>query len=294
MTTIALPKIAAAEARTKGILSALVGTLLISFDSVFVRLSGTDGVNTVFLFGLFTVISMSVMLQISDQRGVVGTLKEDGWPVVISGLLMFDSACCFILSIKFTAVANTVIIMASRPVLTAIFSWLFLKETADKSLWLAIIMVVGGIAVVISGSLESVNLFGDSLALLCVIFLALNGTYQRHYTKMSRIAVVGIAGVWLAAVLLPFADVASLTPGTWLIMAAMGLLSAPFGRVLTGVSTRYILAAEAAMISMSMSVFSTSWAFLLFNEIPPAATLAGGSLILGAISSYIFLKLRRA
>jgi drug/metabolite transporter (DMT)-like permease len=293
MTTIVLQKITAAGERTKGILAALLGTLLISFDSVFVRLSGTNGVNTVFLFGLFTVISMAVMLQATDRRGIVGTLKEGGWPVVISGLLMFGSASCFILSIKYTAVANTVIIMASRPILTALFSWIFLKEAAEKSLWLAMVIVTGGIAVVISGSLESVNLLGDSLAVLCVVFLALNGTLQRHDKKMSRTAVVGIAGVCLAGALLPFADVASFTPTTWLIMAAMGLLSAPFGRVLTGVATRYILAAEAAMISMSMAVFSTLWAFVLFHEIPPLATLAGGGLILGSIALYILFKLKQ-
>jgi drug/metabolite transporter (DMT)-like permease len=110
---------------------------------------------------------------------------------------------------------------------------------------------------------------------------------------MSRTAVVGIAGVCLAGALLPFADVASFTPTTWLIMAAMGLLSAPFGRVLTGVATRYILAAEAAMISMSMAVFSTLWAFVLFHEIPPLATLAGGGLILGSIALYILFKLKQ-
>nr|WP_320049400.1 DMT family transporter [uncultured Desulfuromonas sp.] len=293
MTTAILKKIAMGDARSKGILAALLGTLLISFDSVFVRLSGTNGVNTVFLFGFFTVISMSAMLQATDQRGIVGTLKEDGWPVVVSGLLMFGSASCFILSIKYTAVANTVIVMASRPVLTAIFSWIFLKETADKALWLAIALVVGGIAVVITGSLESVHLLGDALALVCVMFLAANGTLQRKYKKMSRTAVVGIAGVALAGALLPFTDIASFTPTTWLIMAAMGLLSAPFGRVLTGVATRYILAAEAAMISMSMSVFSTLWAFVLFHEIPPLTTLAGGGLILGSISAYILLKVRQ-
>ena len=293
MTTAILKRFAWQDARSKGVITALTGTLLISFDSVFVRLSGTDGVNTVFLFGLFTVISMTILIQTTDPRGIVGTVRDDGWPVVLSGLLMFGSASCFILSIKYTAVANTVIIMASRPVLTAIFSWLLLREAAGKALWLAMTMVACGIAVVISGSLQSVNLLGDSLALLCVVFLALNGTLQRKYKKMSRTAVVAIAGFSLAVALLPFADIVSFTPATWLIMAAMGLLSAPFGRVLTGVATRYILAAEAAMISMSMSVFSTLWAFVLFNEVPPLATLVGGGLILGSISTYILVKLRR-
>ena len=294
MATVLLQKISAGDARTRGILAALMGALLVSFDPVFVRLSGTRGVNTVFLFGLFTLISMSLIIQTTDRRGVIGTLKEDGWPVVLSGLLMFGSATTFILSIKYTAIANTVMIIGSRPVLTAIFSWLWLKEKAGLALWLAISMVICGIAIVVSGSLESVNILGDSLALLCVTFLAMNGAFQRKYKSMSRPAVVGMAGFFLAAGMIFFADIGSFTLRTWLIMGAMGLLSAPIGRVLNAVSVRYILAAESAMITMSVSVFSTFWAILFFNEIPPQTTLAGGGVILGSILTYVLIKLRQS
>lgn len=293
MNTLSIKTIIPEDARTKGIAAALAGTLLISFDSVFIRLSGTGGVNTAFLFGLFTMISMTLILRTTDRRGVTGALKEGGWPVAVSGLLMFGSATAFILSIKHTAIANTVVIIGSRPVLTAIFSWIFLREKADKALWLAIFTVMCGIGVVVSGSLKSVNLMGDSLALLAVVFLALNGTLQRKYREMSRTAVVGTAGFFLAVVMFFFADIRSFTPATWLIMGCMGLASAPVGRVLNAVSTRYILAAEAAMFTLSLSVFSTLWAYLLFNEAPPAATLVGGGIILGTICAYILFTLKQ-
>ena len=59
MNTAIIKSLFPKEARIKGIFAALGGTVLISFDSVFVRLSGTGGVNTAFLFGLFTMISIS-------------------------------------------------------------------------------------------------------------------------------------------------------------------------------------------------------------------------------------------
>lgn len=294
MATVLGQRFILQDAHAKGVLTALLGSLLISFDPVFVRLSGTRGVNTVFLFGLFTVIAMAFLLQASDRRGVIGTLKEDGWPTVVSGLIMFGSVTCFILSVKYTAIANTAMILGSRPVLTAIFSRFFLKEKAGTALWLAIFVVICGIAVVVSGSLESVNILGDSLALLCVTLLALNGTFQRKYKKMSRTAVVGMAGFFLTAVMIFFADIGGFTLRTWLIMTAMGLLSAPIGRVLSGVSTRYILAAESAMLTMSGSVFSTIWAVLFFGEIPPATTVVGGGIILGSIFAYILARMRQS
>jgi drug/metabolite transporter (DMT)-like permease len=293
MLTVLLKQFIPQDPRTKGMLAALTGALLVSFDSVFVRLSGTGGVNTTFLFGFFTMISMSAIIQTTDQRGVSGALREGGWPLIFSALLMFGSASTFILSIKHTTIANSAIIIGSRPVLTAIFSWYFLRESAGKTLWLAMLAVAGGIAIVVSGSLESVNILGDSLAILAVISLGLNGTLQRKYKKVSRMAIVGMAGFFLAMVMFFFADIASFTPTTWLIMAAMGLASAPLGRVLNAVSTRYILAAEAAMIGLSFSVFATLWAFLLFGEVPPPTTLAGGAAILGTIFLYILVTLKQ-
>ena len=63
----------------KGRLAALGGGLLLSFDSVFIRLSGVGGVDTAFLFGLFSAISMALLIQITDPRGLVRTLVESGW-----------------------------------------------------------------------------------------------------------------------------------------------------------------------------------------------------------------------
>ena len=66
-----------------------------------------------------------MIVQAIDERGLVRTIKENGWPSALSGFLMLGSASAFILSIKHAAVANTVIIMGCQPVLMAILSWFF-------------------------------------------------------------------------------------------------------------------------------------------------------------------------
>jgi drug/metabolite transporter (DMT)-like permease len=275
------------DKRIIGFASGLAGSVLISFDSIYIRLSGTGGVNTVFLFGLFAMISMFSLVQMTDERRLAGTLREDGWPLVLSGLLMLGSATTFILSIKHTIVANTVIIMGGRPVVTALFSWFFLKEKANRNLIIAIGVLLAGFSVVMSGSAGSGHLLGDFYAFLTVVFLGLNGTLQRHYKKISRSAVVGMAGFFMAVVMFYFADIASFTWKTWVVMGIMGLTTAPAGRVLNAVSTRYILAAESAMMTLSVSVFAPIWAILLFGERPSFTTLAGGVLIIGTIFVYI-------
>ncbi|MEH0023118.1 MAG: DMT family transporter [Desulfobacter sp.] len=275
------------DGRNRGILAALAGNLLISFDAVFIRLSGTGGCNTAFLFGLYTAVSMSVFIRFTAPKGVAGTLQQGGKPLVLLGLLMLGSASAFVLSIKHTAVANTVIIMSSQPVLTAVLSWILLKEKTSGKLWAAIAAVICGIAVVVSGSLASGSLLGDGLALFTVACLSLSATLLRKYKEISRPAVVGTGGFFLAIAMFFPADPGSFTLNTWLIMAVMGLFTAPLGRVMNAMSTRYIPAAEMAMITLIIAVFAPLWSFLLFKEQPPAATLAGGAVILGSILTYL-------
>lgn len=282
------------DIRSKGIISAFLGTLLISFDPVFVRFSGTGGFNTAFLFGLFTAISMSVMIQSTDKRGLMGTLKASGWPVLFSGLLMLGSASSFILSIKNTAVSNTVVIMASAPVMTAVFSRLFLQEKTRRTTWIAISVVFAGILVVVNGSLQAGNLFGDLMALSAVTFVSANQTLLRKFKDVSRLASVGMGGFFLALVMLFLAEPSTFSTNTWLVMAMMGLLSAPFGRVLNQTATRYILVPEVAMIALINTVFAPLWAFSFFGEKPALNTVAGGGIILMTILIYISINIQRS
>ncbi|OIQ49923.1 EamA-like transporter family protein [Pseudodesulfovibrio hydrargyri] len=293
MTIAQLKAFIPEEARAKGTMAAILGGILLSFDPIFVRLSGVGGYETAFLFGLFSALSMGTLIQATDARGLVGTVRESGWPAVVSGLIMLGSASMFVLSIKHTSVANTMMILSGRPVLTAAAAWLILRERTSGKLWLAIGGVVCGMAVVVSGSLRSGNVHGDGLALAGVICLALNGVMWRHFRAMSRMLVVGFGGLFLAVIMFFLTDVTAIPARTWLVMACMGLLSAPAGRVLNAVSSRYIPAAEMATYALISPVLAPIWVFLLFREQPPAATLAGGGLILAAIAAYIAATARR-
>lgn len=110
------------NSRTKGFLIAMLGAGLMSLDPIFIRFAGVSGFDTAFLFGLFTAISMSIVLQVSDKRGAVQAIKESGWPLFISGVLMVGSASGLVFSIKMTSIANTFLILSVTPAVAAVFS----------------------------------------------------------------------------------------------------------------------------------------------------------------------------
>lgn len=288
MGTIAKP-----NTHTKGMLIALLGSFLMSLDPVFIRVSGVSGFDTSFLFGLFSCISMAAFVEWKEDNGLIGTVKNCGWPAVISGLLMLGSAACLILSVKYTSIANTFIILSSAPAISAVLSWVILKEVTQRATVLAIISIMIGIAVVVSGSLTSTNLIGDGLALCAAIFSSLNNILLRKYQHINRMVSVGFGGFFLALVMFFLASPTEYDVNTWVVMGVMGLLTAPFSRVLLQVSTRYITATEVSIVGMTITVLAPIWAFVFFSEVPQVNTLLGGTIILISVLLYTYSKSRK-
>lgn len=289
MNAISLP-LNTLTPRIMGFVVALLGALLMSLDPIFIRYAGVSGFDTAFLFGLFTAISMPIMLQSTDQRGLITAVKVSGWPLLLTGLLMLVSSSALVFSIKMTSITNTFVILSATPALAAIFGWLLLRETTNQSTVITILLVMTGITIVVSGSAESGNWRGDTLAVLSVTCLALMFTLLRKYQNVSRVASVSLGGLLLAIVMFFFATPSEYSVNTWIIMGLMGLFTAPIGRVLSMTATRYISAAEVSMTLMIETVLAATWGFLFFNEIPPLESLFGGAIILLAISTYVFIS----
>ena len=292
MTTLSMPKQANNKTRTIGFTFALLGAVLMSFDPIFIRYAGVSGFDTAFLFGLFSAISMPILLKINDKRGIRKAVKESGWPLLAAGVLMLGSASGLVFSIKMTSIANTFVILSAAPAVAAIFSWLILRETTNSSTLVAIAAVMVGITIVVSGSFATGNWMGDALAVFSVICLSLMFTLLRKYQATSRLASVGLGGLLLALVMFFFATPSAYSMETWLIMALMGLFSAPLGRVLSMVATRHITAPEVSMTLMLEAVLAPLWAFIFFREIPVAASLIGGAIILTTIFFYTLFSMK--
>ncbi|PMG88345.1 hypothetical protein BCS96_04980 [Vibrio breoganii] len=292
MTLSTFQNLTVKNSRAAGFLIAILGAALMSIDPIFIRLSGVSGYDTAFLFGLFSAISMPLLLKVTDKRGAVEAVKQSGRPLLFAGILMLGSATGLVLSIKNTSIANTFVILSASPAIAAIFSWLLLREKASRSTIIAIIAVMLGIGIVVSGSIGSGNLLGDALAMFSVICLSLMFTLLRKYQEVSRLASVALGGLLLAIVMSFLAEPSSYSLNTWLIMAAMGLLTAPLGRVFSMVATRHITAAEVSMTLMLETVLAPIWGYLVFSEIPASTSILGGVVILITILAYTFSELK--
>ncbi|MEM7321605.1 MAG: EamA family transporter [Actinomycetota bacterium] len=269
--------------RSVGVALAFFGMLVISTDSLITRAADAGGWTVAFWYGVFTTPAMVAYLFATERGRPMAAIRRSGPMVLASGLLQMASTTAFILAIKNTSVANVVVIIAAAPLVTAVLAWLLLGERTSRRAWVAIGVAMVGILLVVSGSIGGGGLTGDLLAVLAIASFGLNLTIWRNRPEMSRTLVMAIAGAASALVTAPLADIFGHRTQTYLLLALMGLVFGPLGRIALASATRYLPAAEVSLFTPIETVAASIWAWLFFQEVPADRTLVGGAVILAAV-----------
>lgn len=264
-------------------LLAFFGMLFISTDSLITRAADADGWTVAFWYGVFTTPAMVAYLVVSERGRPMDAVRRSGRLVVVSGTLQMVSTTAFILAIKNTSVANVVVIIAAAPLVTAVLAWHLLSERTTGRAVFAIVMAMSGILLVVSGSFGGGGLTGDLLAMVAITTFGFNLIIWRKRPEMSRTLVMAIGGAVAAILAAPLAEVFGHSTKTYLLLALMGLVLGPIGRIWLASATRFLPAAEVSLFTPVETIAASLWAWMFFSEVPPGRTLIGGAIILVAV-----------
>ena len=157
---------------TKGLLITIAGVLLISPDSLLIRLIGMDIWSTSAWRGGLQAIGLGAMLLIVYRERLPKVFWSIGWTGLLIAVITAVTNCAFVAGIKFTSVANALVILASTPFHAAVMSRVFLGEKIALRTWVAICIGLGGIAIIVWDGIGGGSTFGDAMALLAAILLA--------------------------------------------------------------------------------------------------------------------------
>ncbi len=276
--------------RRRGQLLAFCGVLVLSVDSLLVRLAHTDGWTILFWRGLFMLLSLTAAAWLRDRsRGLTGLKEPLTWLV---GLLFTLSTASFVLSVMLTRVANTVVLISAGPLFAALFSRWFLRETVAPRTWLAILVATGGVVAVCFQSLAGGGLVGDLLALGNALLMGASMTILRRHQNLSRTLMLAVSGALLALLAWPFAEPLVPDGRGLLVLAVMGLVQMPLALVLLTDATRYLPAAEVSLFLLLETVLASLLAWMFLGEAVLPATLVGGLLIVGTLALHALVSLR--
>jgi drug/metabolite transporter (DMT)-like permease len=280
------------QERLKGMAIVGVGVLLISFDGLLIRLAQTNSWNVVFWRGLFTFISLGLVLTVSRGGRWLNTFRHGGWPAFVSAFLFGTGGAFFVTSVMFTKVANTVVIISSAPLFAALFTWMFRIDSVPLRTWLAIVTALCGVGIVFFGSLGGGGLLGDAIAVLAACNAGGNLTLLRHNAVLERMPLVCVGGLVMAAMAWPLAEPLSLGGQSYVVLGIMGLVQMPAALFLIAQSTRYLPSPEVSLFLLVETLLSTIWVWVFLGEDPPGLTLVGGVVIVTTLIFHSWLSLR--
>jgi len=210
-------------------------------------------------------------------------IRAAGIPGLVSGLMWALMFTAFLFALSLTTTANTLVVMAVSPLLTAIFAWMFLKDPLPARTWIAAGAAAVGIAWMFSASLEK-HYLGMAVAFLIPVAAAINVVVLRaSAARLNLVPAVMLGGALSCLIALPFALPFSSTPRDLVLLAFLGLFQLGLPCMLLVLASRALTAPEIALLGLLEVVLGPLWAWLGAGEEPARSTLLGGAVVIAAL-----------
>ena len=277
----------------KGMLIAFTAIMFITPDSLLIRLSNINSWNLIFYRGLIPFLVVFLGLLIIYKSKLLKEIISNGWHGFFYACTFTVTNIFFVISIENTNVANTLIMIALAPMLSAIISFFFLKENPDKKTWIAIIITTLSVIYIFYDSLDAGDFLGNFLGLVCAMGLAVGAVIIRSAKKISLVPSAMIGKLIVTLIALLFVDQLKLKDGDIIIVPLMCIMCVAIPFVLVTLAPRYITAAEVNLFFLLETILGPLWVWFVIKEQPSFETIVGGSVIVITIGIHSILALKK-
>ncbi len=279
--------------QTKGMLFGIFGVLFIAPDSLFIRLISADVYTIIFWRSFISGTLILFGLLVYHRSNIIAVFRGIGRNALWYGFFLAISGPMFALSVNLTAVSNTVFIVATMPVFSAISSWFLIGERISRRMVWTICFALFGIGIIAFGSAhdEATSLLGDLFAVGCAASFGVGLTFARRSKSSSMIPVTPFALIISSFFFLPFA-----TPFVFngidapLVMGHNILIA--ISTCFIALSPRYITSAEVALLILGESILAPILVWYVIGEFPGEWALIGGTVVLATLCVSNLLALR--
>ncbi len=278
----------------KGSLLAFVAVLFITPDSLFIRLSNVDTWGLVFYRGIIPFFTVFLGMILIYKLNFFKILFDSGYHGIIYVITFSITNITFVVSIQNTNVANTLVMIATAPLLSAILGAIFLKEPPDKKTWISIIITFFAILYIFFDSLKMGNFYGDILGFITAIGLAVGAITIRSAKSKNLVPAAVVGKLFVASFALLFIESFVLQDKDLLIIPLMCILCVAIPFVLVTIAPRFITAAEVNLFFLLETIIGPIWVWMIIKEQPSIETLFGGIVIIITIAIHSFLKLKNS
>ena len=278
----------------KGSLLAFIAVMFITPDSLLIRLSNVDTWSLVFYRGAIPFFSVFIVMLLIYKLNFFKILFSSGYHGLIYIITFSITNITFVVSIQNTNVANTLVMVALAPMLSAILGAIFLKEIPGKKTWIAIGVTFMAAVYIFYDSLQIGNIYGDLLGFVAALGLAIGAVTIRSAKKKNLVPAAVVGKMLVAIFAMFFIETYVLLESDLIIVPLMCIICVAIPFVLVTIAPRFIPAEEVNLFFLLETIIGPFWVWMVIKEQPSIETIQGGLVIILTIAIHSFLKLRKS
>jgi len=273
-------------------LAVIMGVTAVSFAAIFIRLCQAPPLAVAFYrMALAAAVLVPVMVGRRGWSQLTGLSRPLLMQALLAGLFLGLHMGTWVTSLYYTSVASSMILVSTQSIFAVLLSHFAIKERVSRTVLVAVTIALLGSVIIGGGDLQvgRQSLIGDGLALmggfLAAAYMVTGRMVRRELPLLPYVFLVYSS----AAVLLGIGCLVSGTQmwgypeGTFLWLILLALVPTHLGHTLFNWALRYLPAYVISISLLGEPVGSTTLAYFVFGEAPPALTFAGGALVLAGV-----------
>jgi drug/metabolite transporter (DMT)-like permease len=273
----------------------LVACAALSWSSagIFTRIIPTDLMAMLFWRGLFSGSAVLLFFFATEGRKAFEILASLRGPSLAVAGLSALGMITGIGSLRYTSVADALVIYATVPFVTAGLAYLFIGERPSRSTLIASGVALAGVTIMLVGSPWGGGMYGKFLAALMSLSMACFTIVMRRHREVPMLPAMG-ASAWLCSFFcFWFATSLQVSVHDLTLIAMFGVLQNALGLIFYTYGSRKVPAAEATLVAALEVPLTPFWVLVFLNEVPAVATLIGGAVVLVALFTHIMGEFRK-
>ena len=278
----------------RGSALAFIAVMLITPDSLLIRLSNIETWGMLFYRGAIPFAVVLIGLLIFYNKNFLNALFNVGYTGIFYTISFAICNITFLVSIQNTNVANTLVMVAMAPMISAILGGIFLKEIPDKKTWIAILVTFFSALYIFYDSIQLGNFFGDFMGIVTATGLAVNAVLVRSAKNRDLLPSAVLGKLCVAVFAFFFVDSFDLVGNDMIYVPLMCVLCVAIPFVLVTIAPRFIPAEEVNLFFLLETIIGPIWVWMIIKEQPSIETIQGGAVIIVTIAIHSFLKLKKS
>lgn len=283
------------EARTPPAVALAVAVAAVSTSAILIKLAGAPPAVEALYRVAFTTLLVAPAALYRHRAEFRALARRDALFATLAGVALAAHFSAWFLSVESTTVAASVTLVQTQPLFVAVGGAVLLDERVTRRQATGIAVAVLGMAVMtvgeaaLSGPAGTHSLVGDALAVLGAVaaaaYVLAGRSLRQRVALLPYVTVVySVCAVALLGVALARGDPLTGFPARdWALFVAMAVGPGVFGHTVINWALAHV---ESSVVSVSLlgePVGSTLLAVAVFGQVPTAATLVGGAVLLGGI-----------